>query len=99
MSESIRQSAPNGYEYGFNFGRKFSGGYGTGAVYTSGYDKAIDPGLPGSALSDGIYWRTTFFHLHPNGTGLHRGDEREADLRFMNIVAFGPNGERSCYGG
>jgi RHS repeat-associated protein len=98
MAESITRSrADHGYEYGFNYGRKFGDGHGTGEVFTSGFTDAIDPGGR-STLRDGIYWRSTFFHLHPGGTGLHSGDTWEANIRFMNIVAFGPNGEVSCYG-
>ena len=100
MAESVARSASNNnYEYGFWYGRKFGGGYGVGSVYTSGFTVAINPRLAGTSLRDGIWWRSTFFHLHPNGTGLHEGDEEEADFRLANIVAFGPNGEVSCYGG
>jgi len=99
MAESIRRSAAdNNYEYGFMYGRTFGGGHGVGDVYTSGNPNAIDPGLAGSNVGEGIWWRSTFFHLHPNGTGLHSGDEFEADIRAINMVAFGPDGEVSCYG-
>lgn len=84
-------------EYGFNFGYKFRGGTGPGVPFSDHAPRTIDPGLPGSALSDGIYWRTDFFHYHPNGTGLDEDDIQQAAYRGVNAIVFGPNGQVSCH--
>lgn len=99
LTDARSRAAESGREFGFEYGRSFTGAMAVTSVYGGGTDRlSVQHHFWG--LLSGVVYRSIQFHIHPDPTGPGLSDGTPSDLKLVKdgwrVVAVTQSGAMYC---